>query len=163
MSTYGAVVIADTISVLGMMETALIIARLTDITLGILNASVGGADIGQWTNGKRKEQMMRLIDADAMVESIKTQSNFIRSFGRDDINLMANVIEEGFLQEIENAPTIEAVPVRKGKWIRDYKSIGKTWNCSECRCLEFGDEEYLDKFCPNCGADMRGKQDGNQE
>lgn len=59
MSTYGAVVIADTISALGKMETALIIARYTDMKSDISNASVGCADIGQrQTNGKRKEQTM---------------------------------------------------------------------------------------------------------
>lgn len=61
-------------------------------------------------------------------------------------------------------PTIE--PQRTGKWIRTDKTDivdGKyinwmKWNCSEC-----GVEKKIGwakgvKFCPNCGADMRGDQ-----
>ena len=62
-------------------------------------------------------------------------------------------------KDIENAPIIETVPVRKGKWVRDYKAIGMVWNCSECGSLEFGYAEYLSKFCDNCGVDMRGESD----
>lgn len=30
------------------------------------------------------------------------------------------------------------------------------WECSECHCLVSEEHEPLWKFCPNCGADMRG-------
>lgn len=30
------------------------------------------------------------------------------------------------------------------------------WRCSECDCLVEEEREPLYKFCPNCGADMRG-------
>ena len=60
---------------------------------------------------------------------------------------------------IKQLPTVEAVPVRKGKWVRDYKSLGMVWNCSKCGSREFGHAEYLSKFCDNCGADMRGEKD----
>jgi hypothetical protein len=84
---------------------------------------------------------MRLIDADAYIAYC------------DEKWIPLNV------DAVNEQPTIEAVPVRKGKWLRDYKSLGMVWNCSECGSLEFGYAEYLSKFCDNCGADMRGDSD----
>lgn len=68
----------------------------------------------------------------------------------------------GIYNAIKDAPTVEAVPVRKGKWIRDYKSLGMVWNCSKCGSREFGHAEYLSKFCDNCGADMRGEAERSE-
>ena len=34
------------------------------------------------------------------------------------------------------------------------------WQCSECECIVEEEREPLWKFCPNCGADMRGNEDG---
>lgn len=47
----------------------------------------------------------RLIDADTMITSIKRQTGFCKIMG-DDLATIAEVLEKGFLQEIENAPTI---------------------------------------------------------
>lgn len=57
---------------------------------------------------------------------------------------------------IENAPTIE--PERKmGKWIHatDEGHNFPEHYCSICGAWEYSDIES--KFCPNCGADMRGE------
>ena len=56
--------------------------------------------------------------------------------------------------------------VRHGEWMPvTYTYFGlKRYECSECRDDEFWQKRYLEhkeKFCPNCGADMRGdKRDG---
>ena len=47
----------------------------------------------------------RLIDADALIASIKRQTGFLKTMG-DDLATIAEVLEKGFQQEIENAPTI---------------------------------------------------------
>lgn len=64
---------------------------------------------------------------------------------------------------IDNAPTVDAVPVVQGKWTRE-NNYG-IWKCSECGCkvnrvnpLKGNIWNYY--YCPNCGADMRGEQDG---
>lgn len=47
----------------------------------------------------------RLIDANAMIASIKKQSGFLKNMG-GDLAVVAEILEKGILQEIENAPTI---------------------------------------------------------
>jgi len=50
---------------------------------------------------------------------------------------------------------------KKGRWLPDNRPGGGFWVCSECK---FPSEAFaanvLYKFCPNCGADMRGEKDG---
>ena len=47
----------------------------------------------------------RLIDADTMIASVKRQADFLKSMG-GDLATVAEILEKGILQEIENAPTI---------------------------------------------------------
>jgi predicted RNA-binding Zn-ribbon protein involved in translation (DUF1610 family) len=56
-----------------------------------------------------------------------------------------------FDQVIMTQPTVE--PVR-GEWIRQDDTFTK-YMCSNC-----GSKNYqgYENFCPNCGADMRGKK-----
>ena len=67
--------------------------------------------------------------------------------------------------DVDKAPTVDAVPVRHGKWVHRPGS----WFHNDYQCSECGN--YLDfnglnagrgnaNFCPNCGADMRGEQNG---
>lgn len=82
---------------------------------------------------------MRLIDADALLERMKRTNRYF------------NV-----KFDIEEAPTIEAEPVRHGYW-KNANGRPKTYirKCSVC-----GKEAYFCgrgcsyKFCPNCGAKM---------
>ena len=56
-----------------------------------------------------------------------------------------------------------AQPERKrGRWINVYDSGVAFKRCSECGIYVediFFANDYEVNFCPNCGADMRGKQD----
>ena len=74
-----------------------------------------------------------------------------------------------FWQDIEKAPTIDAVPVVHGRWVRN--DLGHAY-CSKCYeripfmhcyteepCSDY-DEEWDEeipetRYCPNCGAKMR--------
>lgn len=55
---------------------------------------------------------------------------------------------------IENAPSVDAEPVRHGRWMH----LSNTWGeCSVC-----GERnKYLKRwnYCPNCGAKMQGGED----
>ena len=56
------------------------------------------------------------------------------------------------LEYIKQMPTIEAEPVRNGRWI-DWSMWGESrYQCSACNC----EMKYKTNFCPKCGADMRG-------
>lgn len=48
----------------------------------------------------------RLIDADKMRESIMKQTALTRLIGGEELAEIAETLEKGFLQEINNAPTI---------------------------------------------------------
>ena len=93
---------------------------------------------------------MRLIDADALK---------IRDISPSYWHVVDGVTE----YDIEDAPTVDAVPVRYGKWV-DTETFKRPWfrhhifECSVCRnTLDMdgvnagrGDANY----CPNCGAKM---------
>ena len=76
----------------------------------------------------------RLIDAEALKERIITP----RANGKDLITEL-----------IDSMPTIDAEPVRHGKWI-EYPIADGMNQCSECGVLRFGESNY----CPNCGCRM---------
>ena len=63
---------------------------------------------------------------------------------------------------IQGMPTVDAVPVRHGRWEMKsdpYGFFDEIPVCSECGCTTRLREVY--KFCPNCGADMR--KDGDHD
>lgn len=58
-------------------------------------------------------------------------------------------------QAINEAPTIEAEPVRHGRWIKiEPNGLQSRWKCSECD----GIVHAVTDFCPYCGEKMY--QDG---
>lgn len=63
---------------------------------------------------------------------------------------------------IQGMDTVDAVPVRHGRWIQVSQDRA---NCNRCNCesgkmIKQG-ERYFPKFCPECGADMR--EDGGND
>ena len=87
---------------------------------------------------------MRIIDADALIKQIKSSSAY------NDYEWA--MYADGFIEDIENAPTIE--PKRERcEYCKDGYFIGQRFM--------FGNDGKWHKicFCPNCGADMRGEDD----
>lgn len=86
---------------------------------------------------------MRLIDADELSERT----------GRFAINS-----REAVQQMIDGCPTVDAVPVRHGKWIYGNDFHWYTASCSECgyqRRTDIKAEGWNQwKFCPMCGSRM---------
>lgn len=91
---------------------------------------------------------MRLIDANALFAEFENV-DWYNNADRDEI------AEPLILQ----APTIDAVSVVHGKWIKRHGII----NCSVCKrsnwsaCFE--DTVRSFNFCPSCGAKMKGADD----
>lgn len=93
--------------------------------------------------------MTRLIDADALISSVLKKAI-------DDAFLNGNTdMHRLLVQVIAHQPTIDAEPVRHGKWI---------WNdkckrvCSVCEnpvaFMLSKDGWHEGRYCPNCGARM---------
>lgn len=86
---------------------------------------------------------MRLIDADMCMEKIKDMP----------ITYDAETVQR-CIEVLSNAPTIDAEPVRHGKWIDEtFKPWGLVHHPFKCNlCGEHA--EFASPYCPNCGARM---------
>ena len=86
--------------------------------------------------------MSELIDRQALLDAMKNR-RWVTGRPSDPVCL------------VEDAPTIDAVPVVHGKWIHLYKN---NYRCSVCGAwFIFEDENnpYEEgRFCPYCGARM---------
>ncbi len=98
---------------------------------------------------------MRLGDLDALKSEFEWLLSQVSEGSKDE---MRDVIKR-----IDNAPTVDAVPVVHGRWIDvPWTYIGaKRYMCDQC-----SDDEYWKKrivnikenYCPNCGARMDGER-----
>lgn len=88
---------------------------------------------------------MRLIDADALEDVFHYR---FRLHHDDDVQLCITA------SQLDSAPTIDAVPVVRGKW--EYISF-MTVKCSNCQEIFY--ELEGGNFCPNCGARMDGRRE----
>lgn len=83
----------------------------------------------------------RLIDANALIE----EANAEGAYGYVDAF------------QIANAPTVDAVPVRHGRWIPAVHVGDCCYRCSECQFLRDAYLIDIGNYCPNCGAKMGDK------
>lgn len=113
---------------------------------------------------------MRLIDADALYKKIEELQKDTKRYVDEEMDLsngigIGEILENErmlallrertqFMYDIADAPTIEAVPVRHGRWIFSSPAPdgSERYVCSECNC-GYAREAY--RYCPACGAKMR--------
>ena len=70
----------------------------------------------------------------------------------DNMNAMGAQFYGGFMNavyRIKDFPAADVAPVRHARWLLDGR-------CSECLANPLTTHK---NYCPNCGADMRGKYD----
>lgn len=100
---------------------------------------------------------MRLIDADALMNqyeridwhSVSKSGGLMRGATSEDNPVIHYYDGE---KVIEDAPTIEAEPIRHGQWVNkevDEIRCHVYGNCSVCH-----ERKRIDNYCPNCGAKM---------
>ena len=103
--------------------------------------------------------MARLIDADALKDVMRMRRDL---YGAEYEERRAEL--DQVISDINSQPTVDAEPVRHGRWIDPQPEGCMTWDkrayqqCSIC-----GDKQYLSQsmiYCPNCGARMDGDGDG---
>lgn len=82
--------------------------------------------------------MPRLIDADALLESLCNDCSY---YGRCKVPCIQ-------YDMITFAPTIDAEPVRHGRWIPQDNTRTK-FMCSDCKARNY---DGSDNYCPKCGA-----------
>ena len=91
---------------------------------------------------------MRLIDADALPKYTGY------ALSADEV-----------AKAVENAPTVDAVERKRGEWIEENRRPkSMMFYCSECHRTAYDPQNHHGgrkrcryRFCPNCGADMRGE------
>lgn len=119
---------------------------------------------------------MRCIDADALRESLDIDV-FDCFKCKHGVSIYGHCSRGGEFQkacnEIEFAQTIDVAPVRHGRWITHHEKVallnGEAFGgvyCSECGYKTHNRLHVIlgcpFKYCPNCGARMDGKGNGNE-
>lgn len=112
--------------------------------------------------------MGRLIDADALIHDITKlycedcekrkgikngKLKFVYEIG--DAPCRACNLDD-MKDAIENAPTVEAEPIRHGHWNKEENTLFRlcVYKCSLCGG-EVLSEAYLFKYCPYCGCAIK--------
>ena len=93
---------------------------------------------------------MRLIDGD----KFKTALDFLcKEEGLDILAVTYFTIQ----QLVDEMPTIDAEPIKYGRWIKSniQRHVEVTYECSECQHEVVGEYEKT-PFCGGCGARMDG-------
>lgn len=97
--------------------------------------------------------MARAVDADELKRTIESFAGMLNPAGGFLVR------QDAVLRAIELAPTIEAEPVKHGKWVVTH--IPDVFQCDYCKKAtkmdELCDSEILRAYCPNCGARMDGE------
>ena len=91
--------------------------------------------------------MLRMIDADKLI-------NTINNLPWDYTKPSAEISKFIFLDTVRECPTVDAEPVRRGKWI-DVLG-GYLFECSRCKAQVNKKQFKCNlKYCPNCGVKMQ--------
>lgn len=106
---------------------------------------------------ERNDVMTRLIDANELTAQIMCMiTDKAVVYGNNAIKGSKEIFA---LAMVTQAPTIDAEPVRHGKWIRQTDTrFGEMLNdiliCSECNVAFSTVNMIRRSYCPNCGCRM---------
>ena len=99
--------------------------------------------------------MARLIDADELMKYPIRLDHYDKENG--NIHFVYGV--ESVLEYAESLPTVDAVEVVHGEWIKVPEHGDCYYKCSKCgKTLDtYYESDYA--FCARCGADMRSEEE----
>ena len=100
---------------------------------------------------------MRLIDADALIKKLKSNSWDIDEWELPHEQVTAGLMANAYDREtVEEMPTVDAVPVRHGKWelIRMEDNGDGFYTCSNCDRGDIHSPLVTVPYCWYCGARM---------
>lgn len=98
--------------------------------------------------------MPSLIDADALKLRVERYANEPVKTKDRRWGIGCKAIIADMLGLIDMAETIDAEPVRHGRWVKS-PEYRYSWKCSECEVLQ-GFDHITMYYCPRCGAKMDG-------
>lgn len=105
---------------------------------------------------------MRLIDADALMKSIGCEdaTKYGNKTAEQQHNSYSTMMMYEIADEIDDAPTIDAEPVRHGVWEYQPATLCTKagYQCTACRGSVWNSPDVPQAFkrCPECGAIMDG-------
>lgn len=120
--------------------------------------------------------MGRLIDGDALYKAMQDAEELARRRVRDTESTLPypnnlNPSYTRYLAQMDertkakhmiaDAPTVDAVPVVHGYWIKfgvSDKDGNQLYRCSVCKCEEIHSPLVKVNYCWSCGAQMDGKE-----
>ena len=109
---------------------------------------------------------MRLVDADELAEGIADMRITITGLraGKCALTDFAQKYRESVLQIIDDAPTIEAEPVKHGRWEPHYEVVDGEIRISASKrvcsvCKDIWESSRILPHCPGCGAKMDGGEE----
>lgn len=107
---------------------------------------------------------MRLIDADALIEKTDSLFKALKSTEVDFMGIGYNHGVGDCIAIAKNIPTIEAEPVKRGRW-EITEAYPHNVHCSVCHKLfaqthwtVWEDGSLPRTYCPNCGARMEREE-----
>jgi len=113
---------------------------------------------------------MRLIDADAVLEKAEKEREYLKARGllgaehiltkyvRNLVDDAPSVKERSYEMGYQDGCEDGLQGIRpKSEWIKMSDRYGVYFACKKCG---YDRERAITNFCPNCGADMRGREDG---
>ena len=108
---------------------------------------------------------MRLIDADALFNWGKHKLSDAVKYGNKDEEHQdfsySTLMMYEIADEVDEAPTVDAVPVVRGEWVEAKSGVMSVWPPGQVMCSVCGQRmpiqwKNMPPHCYGCGAKMEG-------
>lgn len=109
--------------------------------------------------------MKKLIELDAALDGVANILDYEIAKGNS-----GSISRKGVVDMLTTLPTVDAVPVKHGRWIKWFEvvhdayciSYAPHYKCSECNTEYDQYDAMRMNYCPNCGVKLDWKDgDGN--